>query len=80
MRVISPLRMMPEKRQYHNHLTGQVFWLQTLEMGVTFMYLSPNSNMYPIGICLLEVNNRNTSTKCEICSKLTMASFGCLYC
>ena len=54
--------------------------LQTLEMGVTFMYLSPNSTIYPIGICLLKVNNRNTSTKCEICLKLTKASFGCLYC
>ena len=27
---------------------------------------------FPAGICLLKVNNRNTRTKCEICSKLTI--------
>ena len=25
---------------------------------------------YPVGIYLLKFNNRNTGTKCEICSKL----------
>ena len=37
----------------------------------------------PAGIYLLKVNNRNTRTRCEICSMLTltpMASFWCLYC
>ena len=41
----------------------------------------------PAGIYLLKVNNRNTGTRCEICSKLTiktperrLASFWCLYC
>ena len=27
---------------------------------------------YPAGIYLLKVNNRNTRTRCEICSKLTI--------
>ena len=27
---------------------------------------------YPVGIYLLKVNNRNTRTKCEICSKFTI--------
>ena len=27
---------------------------------------------YPAGIYLLKVNNRNTRTMCEICSKLTI--------
>ena len=27
--------------------------------------------MIPVGICLLKVNNKNTRTRCEICSKLT---------
>ena len=27
---------------------------------------------YPAGIYLFKVNNRNTRTKCEICSKLTI--------
>ena len=35
----------------------------------------------PAGIYLLKVNNRNTRTSCEICSKLTpLASFCCLFC
>ena len=29
-------------------------------------------NNYPAGICLLKVNNRNTRTRFEICSKLTI--------
>ena len=44
-------------------------------------------NHVPAGIYLLKVNNRNTRTRCEICSKLTiktperrLASFWCLYC
>ena len=27
---------------------------------------------YPVGIYLLKVNNRNSRTRCEICSKLTI--------
>ena len=27
---------------------------------------------FPVGICLLKVNNRNIRTRCEICSKLTI--------
>ena len=27
---------------------------------------------FPVGIYLLKVNNRNTTTRCEICSKLTI--------
>ena len=26
---------------------------------------------YPVGMYLLKVNNRNTRTRCEICSKIT---------
>ena len=43
--------------------------------------------LYPAGIYLLKVNNRNTRTRCEICSKLiikyqnnALASFRYLYC
>ena len=34
--------------------------------------LIPSFNEYPAGIYLLKVNNRNTRTRCEICSKLTI--------
>ena len=37
----------------------------------TGKYLTFNKN-YPAGIYLLKVNNRNTRTRCEICSKLTI--------
>ena len=30
------------------------------------------SNAYPAGNCMFKVNNRNTRTRCEICSKLTI--------
>ena len=28
--------------------------------------------MYPASICMLKVNNRNTRSSCETCSKLTI--------
>ena len=31
-----------------------------------------NEILNPVGIYLLKVNNRNTRTRCEICSKLTI--------
>ena len=31
---------------------------------------------FPAGICLLKGNNRNTRTRCEICSKLTIKTLG----
>ena len=40
---------------------------------------------HPAGNYMFKVNNKNTRTRCEICSKLTiktpeLASFWCLYC
>ena len=32
----------------------------------------PSDSILPISIYLLKVNNRNTRTRCEICSKLTI--------
>ena len=34
--------------------------------------LNDAGRIYPVGIYLLQVNNRNTRTRCEICSKLTI--------
>ena len=31
-----------------------------------------NASVLPAGIYLLKVNNRNTRTRCEICSELTL--------
>ena len=36
------------------------------------MSFDQNLFQYPAGICLLKVSNRNTRTRCEICSKLTI--------
>ena len=33
-------------------------------------YAQTTKKNNPVGICLLKVNNRNTTTRCEICSKL----------
>ena len=35
-------------------------------------YIASNCNCIPAGIYLFKVNNRNTRTKCEICSQLTI--------
>ena len=37
-----------------------------------FKQYRQNYKLYPAGIYLLKVNNRNTRTRCEICSKLTI--------
>ena len=43
--------------------------LQLLAMFHVKSFLS--HSIHPVGIYLLKVNNRNTKTRCEICSKLT---------
>ena len=61
--------------------------LQHVLLRNTFASHSQTQNSsIPVGIHLLKVNNRNTKTRCEICSKLTIktperrqASFWCLY-
>ena len=37
-----------------------------------FIFFHKKDIVYPAGIYLLKVNNRNTRTRCEICSKLTI--------
>ena len=53
---------------------------------VSGWYPAAWQSYFPVGIYLLKVNNNNTRTRCEICSKLTiktaerrLASFWCLY-
>ena len=36
------------------------------------VFLSKIIVVFPVGIYLLKVNTRNTRTRCEICSKLTI--------
>ena len=44
-------------------------------------WLDRKKHLVPVGIYLLKVNNRNTRTSCEICSKLTAKTTAwCLYC
>ena len=40
--------------------------------GACFMMSSYQNTIFPAGIYLLKVNNRNTRTSCEVCSKLTI--------
>ena len=66
-----------------------VSWVQS-SPGLHSLYWFQTSRN-PAGIYLLKVNNRNSRTRCEICSKLTIktpgrrqwrrsGSFCCLYC
>ena len=68
-----------------NHLTGSyMLGVFTMEENIMYTYVQyvlskPVSFsslfeicFYPAGIYLLKVNNRNTRTRCEICSKLTI--------
>ena len=61
------------KMIYFRWLTG--FWIRPW---------APVQNLikrhYPAGIYLFKVNNRNTRTRCEICSKLTSCSTKTFYC
>ena len=59
----------------------------TREFGEITVFYAVYFDVNPAGNYLFEVNNRNTRTRCEICSKLTiktperhLASFWCLYC
>ena len=46
------------------------FWMNVKVNGKNIA--NENFNNYPAGIYLLKVKNRNTRTRCEICSKLTI--------
>ena len=48
-----------------------------IQSGGAKIVLKPNWNMFnnSAGIYLFKVNNRNTRTRCEICSKLTINTF-----
>ena len=47
-------------------------------------FLFQSTPYYPVGIYLLKVNDRNTRTRCEICSKLIIKTperrHSCIYC
>ena len=59
-----------------NGLHGRCFHVSFVEFyGVTFLRNTSGRlplKHYPTGICLFKVNNKNTRTRCEICSKLTI--------
>ena len=47
------------------------FFLHERKVKQKVKYPENEKRIYPVGIYLLKVNNRNTRTRCEICSKLT---------
>ena len=49
---------------FQTFVRGFYFWLRTGKCGCAWTF--------PAGIYLLKVNNRNTRTRCEVCSKLIM--------
>ena len=61
-------------RDYHNKLQRQITNYNHLHSNV-FSVILPfglSSIIVPVGIYLLKSNNRNTRTRCGICSKLTI--------
>ena len=47
-------------------------WNKHLKTGIFSFLMKNEMNMNDPFIYLLKVNNRNTRTRCEICSKLTI--------
>ena len=61
---------------HENKCVSSIFWL-----AVFLISFSRNLSTMPVGIYLLKVSNRNSRTRCEICSKWTIkTTFWCLYC
>ena len=56
-------------RLMHNDYENIFNGILEIKNEVTF-HIKNNQN--PAGNCMFKVNNRNTRTKCEICSKLTI--------
>ena len=65
--------------QYQGHLfncsgkeIGVFGWYQIIYMMTCFIQYIRGKLHLPASIYVLKVNNRNTRTRCEICSKLTI--------
>ena len=59
--------MVPNSAKHHNYLFIIHFGLATFECSFQSKF-----SVVPAGIYLFKVNNRNTRTRCEICSELTI--------
>ena len=74
----------PEKCtfKFHGRPMFPFYTLLKHEKTSGFMKYWPEIGEYSNTACiyLLKVNNRNSGTRCEICSKLTITSFWFLYC
>ena len=58
-----------------------LFLVLLLEFYISFSCFTLIEGLYPAGDYILKANNRNTGTRCEICSKLTIKTTEpCLYC
>ena len=57
-------------------MSGYLYFPNSLKTIKAFLFYSSIrfvfETVFPAGIYLLKVNNRNTRTRCEICSKLTI--------
>ena len=59
----------PQERQ---KTKGCLMFSEGIEMEHLLKWVKIVKRAPPAGIYLLKVNNRNTRTRCEICSKLTI--------
>ena len=65
-------RLQALKTALPNVSPGTTYVLPTKVLTAASFLYSIQRRIYPTGIYLLVVNNRNTETRCGICSKLTI--------
>ena len=82
--LVMPLRLIFDTRLTGSRekIWNEIKWINIILQNIILMVEIPSRVLvYPVGIYLLKVNNRNTRTRCEICSKLTIKTpERCLYC
>ena len=54
------------------------FLLRTKKLSNCLIIFLKTNSSFPAGIYLLKVNNKNTSTRCQICSKFTIETPECI--
>ena len=65
--------MRPSNSWYYSFFRPNYFeTLETTSLKFIVTYVEQTKNGYPAGNYMFKVNNRNTRTRCEICSKLTI--------
>ena len=60
------------KKPYHGYLETRFFSKISRKAPMSDSLMSYADSIYPAGNYMFKVNNRNSRTRCELCSKLTI--------